>query len=154
MCACMRVYECVCVEACANRRRNAIKWKLLKKAKMRNENSRHTLHCSPFAHHTHSLVFFLTPSLDNVTRQRVHCWRFCTNYAEKHVQARCVDVTLFSFDFSQIFLLILLFCCNLNLTLGRGGVLQKSTEQRRCYYIGLILIQNTFQRSRLVSQDA
>lgn len=107
--ACVPVPACVCVEACANRRRNAIKWKLLKKAKMRNENSRHTLHCSPSAHHTHSLVFFLTPSLDNVTRQRVHCWRFCTNYAEKHVQARCVDVTLFSFDFSQIFLLILCF---------------------------------------------
>lgn len=53
VCVCM----CVCVEACANRHRNAIKWKLLKKAKMRNENSRHTLHCSPAAHHTHSLSF-------------------------------------------------------------------------------------------------
>lgn len=103
--ACVPVCVCMCVyvEACANRRRNAIKWKLLKKAKMRNENSRHTLHCSPSAHHTHSLVFFLTPSLDNVTRQRVHCWRFCTNYAEIHVQARCVYVTLFFFWFFSDF---------------------------------------------------
>lgn len=61
---------------------------------------------------------------------------------------------LISLRFSQLFLLILFFCCNLNLTLGRGGVLQQSTKQRRCYYIGLILIQNTFQGSRLVSRIA
>lgn len=67
----------------------------------------------------------------------------------------CHPVFLLTFlRFSQLFLLILFFCCNLNLTLGRGGVLQQSTKQRRCYYIGLILIQNTFQRSRLVSRIA
>lgn len=92
----------VCV-ACANRRRNAIKWKLLKKAKMRNENTRHTLHCSPATHHTHSFAFPLTPSLDNVTRQRVHCCRFCTNYAENMFGHVALLSPCFSFDFSQIF---------------------------------------------------
>lgn len=108
--ACVPVPACVCVEACANRRRNAIKWKLLKKAKMRNENSRHTLHCSPAAHHTHSLSFSFSHPRSTMWPGSVCTVGDFALITQKNMFRHVAWMSpCFSFHFSQIFLLILCF---------------------------------------------
>lgn len=133
--ACVRV--CACVATCANRRRNAIKWKLLKKAKMRNENSRHTLHWPPSLSNPHSFAFLLflfaqaptvwPGSVCTACDFALITQKTCLGSLRTPFCAlgrRCHPVfRLIFLRFSQLFLLRCFFSgCNLNLTLSRGGV--------------------------------